>query len=237
MKGDFSTAAILAYLKSNAFYPEVLSSSIRELPAITISRQAGARGVTVGERLCERLSLENESGSPPWTLFERNLIAEVLRENELPEALAKYLPEDKVYLVDAMMGEIVGLHPSLWTLQQQCAQTIMRLCHVGHVIIIGRGGNIIARNMPNVLHLRLVGSHDYRVEHMVRNNGMSEHQAQAYIKTEDNGRKRYIQSYFGEDIDNVDLYDEIINTDGFSDESLVDIIVATLHSKCGSAAV
>lgn len=233
MKSYFSTTPILGYLKSNAMDAAASPRITGVLPAITISRQAGARGTTIGKCLCERLLEQSDPNASPWTLLDRNLMTEVLQENQLPEAFAKYLPEDKINLIDAMVGEMVGLHPSLWTIQQQCAQTILRLCHIGHVIIVGRGGNIIAQGMPNVLHIRLVGSLDRRIEHMLHKNGMPQDQAHAYIKTEDNARTRYIQTTFGKDIEDATLYDAVINTDRCNDEALVKIIMDALQAKCG----
>jgi hypothetical protein len=41
--------------------------------------------------------------------------------------------------VEAIVEEVLGLHPSGWTLVQHTTKTILRLAGLGHTILVGRG--------------------------------------------------------------------------------------------------
>jgi cytidylate kinase len=96
---------------------------------------------------------------------------------------------------------------------RQTAETILRLAELGNVIILGRGANIITAPMPQVLHVRLLGSVQQRVAHMLQFDKLNRKDALKRIEREDGGRRRYLKKYFGREIDDPLLYHLVINTD------------------------
>ncbi|MFT5208079.1 MAG: hypothetical protein ACI9CF_001847, partial [Candidatus Omnitrophota bacterium] len=113
---------------------------------VTLSRTAGAGGVTIGRKLAEILhSSKALQGTCPWTVFDRDLVKVVLDEHFLPEHLADYMPEAKISEIKDIFEEILELHPSQITLNRQIRETIMRLAHMGHSIIVGRGANMVTQ--------------------------------------------------------------------------------------------
>src|ERR1043166_9208733 len=92
--------------------------------AVTISRQAGCGALVVAEKLAERLQTHARRGAPPWTVFDRNLIERVLEDHNLPERLAKYLPEDRMTALQDITDELFGLRPPSWTIVRQTAETM-----------------------------------------------------------------------------------------------------------------
>lgn len=181
--------------------------------AITISRQSGCGGRVVAEGLATLLQTCTSPGEPPWKVFDRNLTDTVLAEHNLPERLARFMPEDRVRLIDDIMDDLFGLHPPAWTLAQQTAETILRLADAGNAIILGRGANVITARLPHVLHVRLVGSLERRIEHVRQMEGIGAKQAVDRIHQEDLGRQRYLKQNFGKDVEDPLLYHLVINTD------------------------
>jgi cytidylate kinase len=184
--------------------------------ALTISRQTGSGAHTIGEELAKYLDAQSPKESPPWTLFDRNLVEKILADHHLPERMAKFLTEDRISEIDDTVDEFFGLHPQSWTLVRKTTETILRLVELGNVIIIGRGGGIITRNLDCVLHVRLVGSVDRRLERVKEFYKMEEKEARGFMHREDRGRRRYLKKYFNEEIDDPMLYDAVINTDRVS---------------------
>ena len=181
--------------------------------AITISRQTGSGAHAVGEELTRYLAAESPRETPPWTLFDRDLVKKVLADHNLPERMAKFLAEDRISEIDDTLDEFFGLHPQSWVLVRKTAETILKLVEVGRVIVIGRGGGIITRKLDYVLHVRLVGSLERRVQYVKEYYKMDDKQAREFIHREDRGRRRYLRKYFNEDIDDPLLYHMVINTD------------------------
>lgn len=181
-------------------------------PAITISRAEGAGGLTVASNLAGYLQ-EHVPSHEVWTVFSQHLVAKVLEEHHHRKNIATFMTENhKAMLTDAM-EELLGLHPSTWTLVEQTNATILRLAQMGNVILVGRGASIVTRKQPNVFHVRLVGSFEKRVEQAQKVFGLDRKSAISYIKKKDAARRRYVKDNFDKDIEDPLLYHVTINTD------------------------
>ena len=185
----------------------------KKLPAITISRQSGAGGLSVAEFAADLLQKVSPKRGVTWAVFDKNLVELVLADLRLPGRLASVLPENQVSGISSAIEELFGLHPAEWTMVQKTSETILNLATLGGVIIVGRGANVITASLDNVFHVRLVGSLDRRVERIMKRFELSAREARHRIGLEDKGRARYLKKHFGEDIDNPLLYHLIINTD------------------------
>jgi len=181
-------------------------------PAITISRMTGSGGRTVAAKLAEYVQTK-VPGHAPWTVFDRKLVAQVLEEHHLSKRLAEYMPENHKSMLTDIFEELLGLHPSSWTLVHQTADTILHLAQLGNVILVGRGANIVTSKLGNVFHVRLVGSVERRTERVQQVYELDRRSALEFLKKEDRGRKRYLKEHFEKDIDDATLYDLIVNTD------------------------
>lgn len=195
-------------------HPQAMNRARGELPlrAITISREAGCGAAPVAERLAQLLQAGDKIAAAPWTVFDRNLIEQVLQDHDLPVRFAKYLPEDRVSEIQDVMDELFGVHPPTWTVVEQTAETILKLAQVGRVILIGRGANLITARLRGVFHVRLVAALADRVEHAHRFSHMSLEEARKFIEREDKGRARYLWKYFNVDVNDPRHYHLVINT-------------------------
>jgi cytidylate kinase len=193
--------------------------------AVTLSREAGSGGRTVAEHLADTLNT-NSPRKPacPWTIFDRNLVDKVLEDHQLPSRLAKFFPEDRLTEMQDIMDEVFGLRPASLTIVQQTSETLLQLAALGNVILIGRASNIVTRKLPDVLHVRLVGSLEIRARRLAETRGMTRKSALEFINREDLGRRRYAKKYFGADIDDSRLYHFVINTDIVATEDAASLI-------------
>jgi cytidylate kinase len=180
--------------------------------SVTLSRQTGSGASAIAEKLADFLQSHGPEKCP-WTVFDKNLMDQVMVEHHLPKRMAEFLPEDRTSAIDDMMEELLGLHPSASTVVYQVTETILHLVELGHVVLIGRGANAITAKLPQVFHVRLVGSMEARTERVGRLRHLDAKSAAAFIKRSDQGRARYLQRYFHRDIEDPLLYDMVINTD------------------------
>lgn len=184
---------------------------------ITISRQAGAGAISVGNKVTEFLNHDKKVDWPyPWTVFDKNLVYTVLDEHHLSEKFEKYMPEDKVSQISDVLDELLGLHPSSLALVHKTSETILHLAQVGNVVIVGRGASIITRKLKGGFHVRLVGSLKKRAQRVMAHSKVDIKQAEELIAKWDKGRKKYIKEYFKKNDEDPLLYDLIINTDYIS---------------------
>ena len=196
-------------------------SSVR--PSITISRMCGAGGRTVASQLAEYLQSRHPAGRA-WTIFDKKLIEMVLEEHHLSKRIAEFLPEGHKSLVAEMIEKMRGLHPPTSTLVEQTAETIWQLAAGGHVILVGRAANLITERLDNVFHVRLVGSLEKRIRQVEQVYEMGRNDARKFVQAQDADKRRYMQEYFGRDIDDALHYHLIINTDEISYEHTAQLI-------------
>lgn len=184
----------------------------RPVRAVTISRQAGCGAMEVATKLAARLQAETPLDQPQWTVFDRNLMEQVLADHNLPARLAKFLPEDRITYLQDIADELFGLRPDSWTVIEQITETTLRLAELGNVILIGRAGNIITARLPHVLHVRLVAPLDQRITRIRDVLQKTEVQARRFCEQEDAARERYVKKYFKADVTDALQYHLVINT-------------------------
>jgi len=205
----------MAILKARLANPRAAthaSASYAVRPFITLSREVCAGATTLSNLLLPRLNEEFGEDGEEWVLLDKDLLAYALAHHELPEKLARFLPEDKVSEVDAMIGEIVGLHPSIWALEQHVAEAVVQLAHVGRIIFVGRAAHLLTQSLPAGFHVRIVASKEARIRRYMQVNHAGEHEARNQIEHTDLARSRFVKAHFGCDINDPHTYDLVVNT-------------------------
>jgi cytidylate kinase len=195
--------------------------------AITISRQSGCGAHEIAKLLAKYLEQHGPDKSRSWHVLDRNLAEKVLEAHKLPVRYARFMPEDRPSELGDVMEELLGAHPPSSTFVQQTAETIFDLAGQGNVILIGRGANLVTRNLPHVFHVRLVASLESRMKHFQKSHGLAPEMALRQIHTEDRGRKRYLKKYFGQNLENPLLYHLVLNTDLMSFDKAARVIAET----------
>ena len=213
-----------SYLQSQAALPENARES--QPLSIAISREAGAGGRTIADLLCQKLATgERTPTARPWAVFDSSLAKRVLEDHELPPNLERFMTEDARLLpVEAIVEELLGLHPSAWTLAQHTTKTILRLASLGHAILVGRGANVITARLPNVFHVRLVAPFLMRVRHASEYYHLTETEAAKLLRELDHARRRYVRRYFNSEIDDPSTYDVTLNTGRFGFARTAEVI-------------
>lgn len=200
-------------------------------PFVTLSRQAGAGAETVASLLADKLNADLGAGEQPWVVFDKNLIDKVLEDQHLPQAIADLVREDKDTTVQALVGELLGLHPSMWTIFHHTSDTVLKLARLGRCIIVGRGGSIITAKLKGGVHARLVGPEHVRLAHLKSHFKMDDKDAAKYLHDHDAGRRRYIKTNFDREIEDPLLYHAVLNTGLLGFGGAADTIAAMLAAK------
>ena len=192
--------------------------------AVTLSRQSGSGAHTIAEALARRLAAQDKAPGRPWTVFDRELVARVLEDHNLPTKMADSIPEDRMTELQDVVHELFGLRPGSWAFVQHTTETILRLVELGNVILIGRAANIVTRHREDVLHVRLVAPQAQRVERLQADRKLTRKSALAALRREDLGRARYVKKYFETDIDEPTQYHLTLNTAWLPGQRVVDLL-------------
>jgi len=211
--------------------PEPPGLHVAIQPFVTISRETGAGATTLGRELMPLFARELGEDGAGWIFLDKDLLVQALTHHQLPARLAEFLPEDRISEVQAAIGELVGLHPPLWELEEKVSDAILHLARMGRVIFAGRAAHLVTRALPGGLHIRLVASPDSRIRRMATLLQCDPRAAAAYIEKNDHARRRYLRTRFGRDIDDAHLYDLVLNTDHFAPGSAARIVLAALRDR------
>ncbi len=205
---------------------------------ITISREFGAGGRTLGTRVAEALG---------YNLVDEDIIERVAREanvspnwvksieREAGGRLLRYIsglgPFRKPYLerLTEKQGGYIDGHIYVQLLHK----IITQIAEEGNAIIIGRGGQYILRDFPDTFHLLLVADYPNRVRFMEKNYNLSNRQA-TIIVDKQSKRRMNLYRYFGrEDYDQPTLYHLVLNTSKISIDEGVAVASGLVKAKQG----
>ena len=198
---------------------------------VTISRQTGAGGVTLGEGLARRMN-ELFPRGPAWTCWERELVEKVARDHHLSRQVIEAMEESHpTWLSDLFSGLSIGSGADDFAVYQRVAATIRALAHGGNVAIVGRGGVFITRKLPGGVHLRLVAPLQYRIEQIAQRLQLSGRKAAAYVERADEARAAFYRFYWPQEPLAAESFTMTLNTAAIGEQQLVDCVVPLLKHE------
>jgi cytidylate kinase len=200
-------------------------------PCITISRQTGSGAYEVSERLLNLLQKKTKVPDNPWTFFNKDLMAKVVEEFNLPKSFSNYLKENKYSPISDAVSELLGVKPSERTIVQKTTEIILQLARFGKTIIVGRGANVITSKLPNCFHIRLSAPIENRIKHVQDVFNITKTEAIDYIKREDESRKKYLKSHFYKEPEDPTLYHLVLNTGLLSYDESAETIFEMMQKK------
>jgi len=111
--------------------------------------------------------------------------------------------------------DLLGLHPSeqAFKAYHQAVRSIIEaLASEGNVVILGRAGQVILQDHPEVFHIKILAPLDVRVKRVASKRNISQKAARAQIEQSDRTRRCYLRRHYDVEWRNPELYDLIVNT-------------------------
>jgi cytidylate kinase len=184
------------------------------MPVITISRQMGSRGEEIAQVVARQLNYE---------YMDKNRIAEALRKYGLQPLEIETFDEKKPPFWDYM-----SIQRKRFLLILQAL--IYELAGRDDMVIVGRGGQVLLKGLPGVLHVRIVAPFVIRIERILEGGAKDPQEATGALRRSDRESSGFIRGYFDLDWQDPDLYDLIINTQSLSVDAAARIILESFHS-------
>ena len=161
---------------------------------ITIARQSGCGGLMIGEQLALHYGIP---------LFTRERLSQMAQERGQLEALTNFFDETPA---DALMLAIGGENDSHIT--EPTRLLVSNLVGQDSCVIVGRCGNFIFRDRPDLVSVFLTGNEQSRISFLANQKGISLAEAQENVRLKDEQRRSYHLYYTGQvwgDAQNYDL--------------------------------
>ena len=207
---------------------------ISRMRAITVSREYGSGGGEIAARLAKRLG---------WQLIDHEVLVRVAQQLGVSEKEAETYDERPEGLVSRILNSLQVIQPTapvtlpvqlttdLRTYHEARRKVIEGACATGHVVIVGRGAQVLLARRRDVLHARVVAPLGPRIAYVMQREGLDQAAARARIQLKDRDRIRYLQEVHQLSPENAHLYDLVVNTGILDLESAVDLICLALERK------
>ena len=183
---------------------------------ITISREFGSGGRTIGKLVAERL------GVP---CYDAELITEMAKQSGFAES---YVKEAGEYAPGGFWDSLLTNRTSgptnediLW--QIQC-NVIADLAKKGSCVIVGRCADYILKDVPNVLRIFVHADMDFRAKRIVEVYGERAESPEQRLKDKDKRRSTYYRFYTGQKWGELRAYDLTLNSGKLGIEKCSELI-------------
>jgi cytidylate kinase len=183
---------------------------------LTISREYGSGGLSIGRRVAERLGYQ--------FVDKERLFQDLERVGPRWVRVAR---------------EVDEVCPTLWERHDwqyrgyvsQLEDLILAYAVGDNVVIIGRGGSFLLQGVPFCLRVRLVAPLEVRLEAIMARERLTRKAAERLIAQVDGERACYIKANYGSDWEADQVYDLTLNTDSLTHDRVVDILAENLAAK------
>ncbi|MBE6942696.1 MAG: cytidylate kinase-like family protein [Ruminococcaceae bacterium] len=200
-----------------------------EKKIITISRQFGSGGRTIGRAVAEKLGIP---------FYDKELVEQIALESGFDPSYitehGEHAPGKSLFSYAfasmGMPGVMQGLSSAdfLWTIQ---CNVILQLAEKGPCVIVGRNADYILKDREDCLHVFIHADTDYRADRIVRLYGESEKAPLARLEEKDKRRRVNYEHYTGRDWGNAENYDICLNSGVLGEEACVDFIVNSVKNS------
>ena len=189
---------------------------------ITVSRQFGSGGRSVGKKLAEKLG---------YAYYDKELVKQV----SLATGFAPEFIEEKgeyaqsrsklsyLFTTVGTAGVMNGMTAAdyLYTMQRK---VILDLAEKGDCVIVGRCADYILRDRPDTLHAFIHAPVPYRAERIVRLYGESEQSPEKRLADKDGKRRVNYEHFTGRTWGAAENYDISLNTASIGEDACVELL-------------
>jgi cytidylate kinase len=189
---------------------------------IAVSREAGARGGTIGRRVGGKLS---------WAVFDQEVLEYMAQDTVASQGVAEELAPDAAAWVEARLEQLLreqdlSQNPSVVNL----ARVVLTLGAAGNAVLIGRGaGCILPRE--TTLNVRIVAPLPERVAYMSQWLRLTETDAADLVRQRDIQRNEFISTHFHRHPGDVHQYDLILNTSLLGEDACAELIAQAARAR------
>ncbi len=199
-----------------------------EKKIITISREFGSGGRTIGHKVAEALGIP---------FYDKELVDQIALESgfapKFVEEHGEHSPGKSIFSYtfasQGIPGVMNGLSTAdfLWNIQ---CSVILQLAEKGPCVIVGRNADYILKDRTDCLHAFIYADKEARAERIVRLYGESEKSPQARLNEKDKRRRVNYQHYTGRTWGQAQNYDICLNSK-IGIDTCTEILVKLMQSE------
>ena len=194
-----------------------------EKTIITISREFGSGGRTLGHMIAEKLGIP---------FYDKELVDQIALESgfapKYVEEHGEHSPSGSLFSYafapQGVPGIMNGLSTADFLWNVQC-NVILQLAEKGPCVIVGRNADYVLKDRDDCLHAFIYADMGYRADRIVRLYGESEKSPEARLQEKDKRRKVNYQHYTGRSWGQAQNYDVCLCSSTLGEQHCVDILL------------
>ena len=187
------------------------------MAVVTISYQIGNLGGEVAQRAAQLLNLELIDSHQVHTLAESC-------DDEYKDACSAYALEEFGGILERLSFD----RPAYKSLFEALN---FELAGRGSVLLLGRGAQVVLKDIPGVFHARIIAPEKIRVERVAARERLTSREAWHIVQNHGRHRKALIESVFRVDPNDYFFYDIIINTAHYTSETTAELLAQAIAKK------
>lgn len=205
-------------------------------PVITISRECGCPSKILAEILVEKLRVldpETPSHRCQWKWIGRELLEESAKDLKVdPQHINHIFGYQERSIIDDILASTKkdGSYKSDHAIKKSIGKVIHTISDRGHVIIVGRAGVAINREIKKSLHVRLMAPLEWRIKRTMQTQNVTKDKALEMITIKDSNRKRFLEYYLGQKFQ-MQIFDIVYNCEYLTLEEIADSIVHSVVQR------
>ena len=200
-----------------------------EKKIITISREFGSGGRTIGHMIVSKLGIP---------FYDKELVEQIALEAgfapKYVEEHGEHSPSGSLFSYafapQGVPGVMNGLSTADFLWNAQCS-VILQLADKGPCVIVGRNADYILKDRPDALHVYVFADVPYRAERIVRRYGESEKSPEQRLAEKDKRRRVNYHHYTGRTWGQAQNYDICLDTGILGIEQCADIVVGIVNNS------
>ena len=206
------------------------------MAVITISRQFGAGGKTIGQKVSEALGYtfidediiqmiaEKAKVSPGWVeSVEKEAggrLSRIVTKMVSRPLIDRVLKDEKGYIDEQIYIDYLVV-------------IIAQMAEDGNVVFLDRGSQYILHDFPDAFHILLINTFANRVKFMMNTYDLSQNRATQIVKSEEKRRMNLYRKIGKQDYDQPELYHMVINMARVDLDDAVQMVLQLVQRKSG----
>jgi cytidylate kinase len=202
--------------------------AVATLPAVpsgvtvAISREAGARGGTIGRRVGRKLG---------WQVYDQELLEYMAQEGASRQNILDPLPPSAAQWVAERVRELRSQRDDeADPLLANLAKVVLALASEGNAVLIGRGAGLILPR-ATTLSVRIIAPLADRVAYMSQWLRLTVEEAAERVRLRDSRRAEFMQNHFQIQPSDPYQYDLLLNSSFLGEEVCAELIAQAARAK------
>ncbi len=189
---------------------------------IAISREAGARGGTIGRRVGRKLG---------WQVYDQELLEHLIQDSNVQQGLVESLTDQAAGWVQQQLRDLIEAgqldpNPPVVSL----ARLGLTLGAQGQVVLIGRGAGFLLPR-ASTLHVRLVAPLEDRVAYMSQCLRLTLEEAGQRVRLRDARRVEYLATHLHRQPGDLYGYDLVLNTSSLGEDLCAELVIHAARAR------